>query len=92
MSVDVERAASISDFRRIPGIGPSLAEDLWDLGYRSVDELRDEDPQAMYETHCDQQGMPVDRCVLYAFRCAVYFASADDPDPEKLKWWHWKDA
>ena len=26
------------------------------------------------------------------YRCAVYFASTEDPDPEKLKWWNWKDA
>ena len=87
---DTNMATSIRDFRRIPGIGPSLAMDLWNLGYRSVAELSREDPQGMYETHCDQRGMPVDRCVLYAFRCAVYFASTSEPDPEKLKWWNWK--
>jgi hypothetical protein len=65
--------------------------DLWNLGYRSVPELKGEDPQEMYETHRDQLGAPVDRCVLYAFRCAVYFASTENPDPEKLKWWNWKD-
>jgi hypothetical protein len=34
----------------------------------------------------------VDRCVLYVFRCAVYFASEAEHDPELLKWWNWKDA
>jgi hypothetical protein len=24
-------------------------------------------------------------------RCAVYFAKTKNPDPEKLKWWNWKD-
>ena len=28
----------------IPGIGPSLAQDLRDLGYESVPELKDDDP------------------------------------------------
>ena len=32
-----------------------------------------------------------DRCVLYAFRCAVYYASHTTHDPNLLKWWNWKD-
>jgi len=74
----------------IPGVGPSLAADLVSLGYRSVEELRGEDPEAMYERLMESVGAHVDRCVLYVFRCAVYFASTDQPDPEKLKWWSWK--
>ncbi|NMB56563.1 pathogenicity locus, partial [Candidatus Beckwithbacteria bacterium] len=31
-----------------------------------------------------------DRCLLYVFRCAVYYAKGGR-DPEKLKWWNWKD-
>jgi len=22
---------------------------------------------------------------------AVYYADTENPDPEKLKWWYWKD-
>jgi len=34
-----------------------------------------------------------DRCLLYVFRCAVYYASTSPElyDIEKLKWWNWKD-
>jgi hypothetical protein len=35
--------------------------------------------------------MQVDRCLLYVFRCAVYFAEHTRHDPELLKWWNWKD-
>ena len=45
----------------------------------------------MYQQLMDQVGHHVDRCVLYVFRCAVYFASNDRHDPKKLKWWTWKD-
>ncbi|MDD3311718.1 helix-hairpin-helix domain-containing protein [Pseudodesulfovibrio sp.] len=76
--------------RAIPGVGPSLAADLVSLGYGSVAELRGEDPEAMYARLMEQVGTHVDRCVLYVFRCAVYFAETDRPDPEKLKWWSWK--
>lgn len=75
----------------IPGIGPNLAEDLLDLGFSSPSQLRGEDPEAMFAELCRLRGQKVDRCVLYTFRCAVYFASTNAHDPELLKWWNWKD-
>ena len=75
----------------IPGIGPNLAQDLIDLGYREVAHLRTQDPEEMYERLCELRGQPVDRCVLYAFRCAVYYASNSRHNDELLKWWNWKD-
>lgn len=92
MTAETPSKEVIKDLRRIPGIGPSLALDLWNLGYRSVEELAGEDPEAMYERHSLQRGVPVDRCVLYTFRCAVFFAKTANPDPEKLKWWNWKET
>jgi hypothetical protein len=85
------RRAVLDDLQQIPGVGPSIAWDLWDLGYRSVAELKDQDPESMYLAHCDQRGEMIDRCVLYVFRCAVYFASNEEHDPELLRWWNWKD-
>ena len=35
--------------------------------------------------------MQVDRCHLYLFRMIVYYAENEVRDPEKLKWWYWKD-
>ena len=82
----------MDDLTTIPGVGPSIALDLRDLGYGSVSQLQAEDPQTMYTALCDLRGEHIDRCVLYVFRCAVYFASRDNHDPELLKWWSWKDA
>jgi hypothetical protein len=75
----------------IPGVGPSLAADLYLLGIRTVESLKGRDPEALYRKLCRQVGRPVDRCVLYTFRCAVYFATEKKHDPEKLKWWNWMD-
>ncbi|HEU5369455.1 MAG TPA: helix-hairpin-helix domain-containing protein [Ktedonobacterales bacterium] len=83
--------AHLKDLQRIPGIGPSLARDLWDLGYRRVADLARQDAEALYAALETLRGQPLDPCVLYAFRCAVYFASTDEPDPALLKWWHWKN-
>ena len=75
----------------IPGVGPSIAKDLRDLGYRDVADLRDADPEEMYSRLITLSGEYQDRCVLYVFRCAVYFASEETYDRELLKWWAWKD-
>ena len=79
------------ELTNIPGVGFSIANDLRELGYRSVEELRGADADRMYEDLCNNKGVRVDRCVLYVFRCATYFAETDTPDPHLLKWWNWKD-
>ena len=78
-------------FQVIPGIGPNLARDIRDLGFSDPSELRGRDPERMFADLCQLRGRPVDRCVLYAFRCAVYFVSNESHDAEFLKWWNWKD-
>ena len=82
---------SNKNLQSIPGIGKSLSQDLIDLGYSTVDELKSEDPEMMYQDLIALRGHHIDRCVLYVFRCAVYFASHDTHDRELLKWWNWKD-
>ena len=80
------------DLRSIPGVGPSIEGDLQALGIQGVRDLKGRDPEELYARSCVLQGGHVDRCLLYVYRCAVYFAEVPDPDPELLKWWSWKDA
>lgn len=80
------------EFQTIPGVGKSLSKDFIDLGYQKVNELKDENPEIMYQNLMDLRGHHIDRCVLYVFRCAVYFASHSIHEPESLKWWNWKDG
>lgn len=82
---------AVRTLRRIPGVGPSIARDLLDLGIRRVADLAGGDAEQLYDRLCVLRGHHVDRCVLYVFRCAVYFAGEPRPDPELLKWWSWKD-
>jgi hypothetical protein len=79
------------ELQQIPGIGPSIAQDLLDIGVSKVTGLKGQDPQRLYDRICDHQGAVIDRCLLYTMRCAVYYASNKRHDPEKLKWWNWKD-
>jgi hypothetical protein len=83
--------AILRELRTIPGVGPSIARDLFEIGVHSVAALKDADPEELYQRACAQQGVCVDRCLLYVFRCAVYYASTPHPEPELLKWWNWKD-
>ena len=85
------RNAKPGELTSIPGIGKSLARDLELLGYRKVSDLRGRDPMEMYKRLCDITRSHQDRCVLYVFRCAVYFASETEHEPGLLKWWNWKD-
>lgn len=84
-------AETLRELRRIPGVGASIAVDLWDLGVRAVSDLDGADPQALYDNLCALRGAHIDRCMLYTLRCAVYFAGPEPHDPALLKWWAWKD-
>ena len=75
----------------IPGVGVTTAQDLRDLGIKKVEDLKNKNPEKLYEDLCEIQEMKIDRCMLYVIRCAVYFASQKTHDPQKLKWWNWKD-
>ena len=88
---DMLQSNTLKEFRRIPGVGTAIAEDMWSVGLRSIDDLKNRDPQELYDAICTQQGTLVDRCMLYVMRCAVYYASNATHEPELLKWWHWKD-
>jgi hypothetical protein len=76
---------------QIPGVGTAIAEDIRNIGIGSVRQLKGRDPEKLYKKLCDFKAGPVDRCMLYVFRCAVYYASNTKHDPELLKWWNWKD-
>jgi hypothetical protein len=87
----MSKADSIKDLKKIPGVGKSIAEDLYSLGYKSSSELAGENPEKMYEAFNNLTGQIQDRCLLYVFRCAVYVVSEKVHEPELLKWWNWKD-
>ncbi len=82
---------TLKSFRTLPGVGKVIAQDLWNMGYRSLDDLKSEDPEEMYCNLEEYAGQHVDRCMLYVFRCVVYCVNTDQRKPELEKWWNWKD-
>ncbi len=81
----------IKEFKKLPGVGKSIAQDFIDLGFSVIPELRGENPQRLFDELCKLRNERIDRCVLYVFRGAVYFAGQETHKPELLKWWNWQD-
>lgn len=83
----------IKELTIIPGVGKSIAADLYNIGIRKIEDLKGKDPEILYHHSNQFAGCTQDRCLLYVFRCAVYFAETptNKQDKERLKWWNWKD-
>ncbi len=87
------RAESLKELMMIPGVGKSISNDLYNIGIKKISDLEGRDPEKLYAKSNRNAGTVQDRCLLYVFRCAVYFAETDSKKlkPELLKWWNWKD-
>lgn len=79
------------ELMKIPGVGKVIANGLWNTGITSIEELKDKNPENLYKKVCAFKGEMIDKCLLYVYRCAVYYASNDIHDSKLLKWWNWKD-
>ncbi len=75
----------------IPGVGPRTAEDLHALGIDRVEDLVGRNPEELFARLCALEGGHSDRCNLYVYRCAVYFAEGGR-ERKWLEWWAWKDT
>jgi hypothetical protein len=80
-----------NDLTQIPYVGNSIANNFNSIGITKISDLKGKNPEALYSTFCATKGHQIDRCLLYVCRSSVYFAENKNPDPEKLKWWNWKD-
>ena len=84
-------SSSLQELEQIPGVGKTIARDMHNIGIHSIDDLKGLQAQQLYDRLCEFKASPVDRCMLYVFRCAIYYASNNDHDPQLLKWQNWKD-
>ena len=86
-------SAAIKELTIIPGVGKSIANDLVNIGINGIADLEGKDPLKLYDESNKFAGCIQDRCLLYVFKCAVYFAETPKhkQEEEKLKWWNWKD-
>lgn len=85
------RKKQIKELKQIPGVGVSIANDLINIGITKIADLKHNDPQFLYDESNKYAGVIQDRCLLYVFRCAVYYATETEHEKEKLLWWNWKE-
>ena len=86
--MDVKTIA-LKEFQTIPSVGKACALDFWNIGLRSLGDLKGKNPNELYKKLNKVSGVTHDICMLYTFRCAVYYATETQRDAEKLKWWYW---
>lgn len=79
------------DLKNIPGIGKNIEQHLFNIGIRNIDNLKGKNPEELFYEDCEYHGQQMDKCLLYVYRLAVYYAENEEREAEKLKWWYWKD-
>jgi hypothetical protein len=72
-------------------VGRETEKDLNALGIQRIEQLAGTDPETLFRRLAVHQGGYTDRCNLYVYRCAVYYAEGGR-DAALLKWWNWKDS
>ncbi|MFN0102226.1 MAG: helix-hairpin-helix domain-containing protein [Bryobacteraceae bacterium] len=73
----------------LSGIGKAMLADFALLDIRSVDQLAEASPDALYAELCERTQSRQDPCVLDAFRCAVAQARNPRLPSEQCNWWYW---
>ncbi len=74
-----------TDLLTIPYVGKNTKEDLMNIGITCVEDLKGKNPEDLFLKDCQFKRRLEDRCQLYVFRMAVYFAENEVHDEEKLK-------
>lgn len=67
---DQSKKAVLRNLQTLTNIGPAVAEKLYRIGIRSPEEVRQADPDDLYQKLQKKLGCHVDRCVFYVFRGA----------------------
>lgn len=78
----------------IPGVGRSVAFDFYQIGIRKIEDLQGQNAEQLYDRLNQTSGFIQNKCFLYVFRCAIYFAETPQElqEKEKLNWWYWKEG
>ncbi len=81
----------MSELKKIPNVGKQTEKDLLAMGYTTAESLKGKTGEELYAEECALRGVTLDRCQLYLLRAVAYFVNTPSPDPQKCKWWFWKD-
>ena len=70
-------------------VGPKTLEDFHILGIHSLNQLKDQDAQTLYDRLCRIKEVRVDRCCEDVFRSAIEQANNPNLPVEEKVWWYW---
>jgi hypothetical protein len=73
----------ILGLRQIINVGPSIADDLIQIGIDSPQQLTGRDPVQLYQQICENSGVFNDPCVLDVMISCVDFMNGNPPQ----SWW-----
>jgi hypothetical protein len=71
------------DLTEIPNVGRAVARMLHALGVHSLDDLRGQDADELFERFAALEGRPQDPCLLDTFTAIVAYADGGPARP----WW-----
>jgi hypothetical protein len=75
-----EKVKKLTD---LPNIGPSLADDLCQIGINTPEQLKGKEAFELYEMLCEKTGAKHDPCVLDVFMSIIDFMNGGEPKV----WW-----
>ena len=84
MSEGYDPKRVLKSLQAIPNVGPAFAKDLLLIGVYSLDQLKGQSPQQLFEKLEEITGQRQDPCVLDTFMAVVHFAETGESDP----WWN----
>jgi hypothetical protein len=91
--ITIERSrylVALAQFQSLNSVGPAMAQDLWELGCRSLDDLASRNAVDLYEELSLKTGRHLDPCVEDVFRCAIAQVLFPNLPVECKNWWYWK--
>lgn len=60
--ISSDEQLSLKELQQIPGVGKAISKDFYNVGIKSITDLRDRNPEELYERLCEYQGYRVDVC------------------------------
>jgi len=70
-------------------VGPKTLEDFQLLGINTVEQLKNQSAQQLYQELCIKTGIKHDICCLDVFQAAIAQAKNPNLPVEQKQWWYW---
>lgn len=86
---DRDQKLAIKELTQLGSVGPKMAVKIYQLGFATIESLKNADPYDMYLRYSDKVGGYADPCVEDVFRCAVAQATYKNLPRNLKKWWSW---